>query len=287
MSWWKPRRAHSENERCLAFNNSDHRRCRLQKMNGARVCYAHRNQYRDWFETHECFLDWFSLTKRQQAEQIFQFKNRHIHTNWIVFTKPLEDYTDLFCFLTAQGVIEPETNPTLFISAALRTQLAFAQKKDTHLFQGIQPQPFDYHEQLCRTPTACQYLIQSYLSFARHSLLRGFPTLNIGGQKEIVNLLFTKFNLRPILFSNLFAECIQLEKDILLEVITPLQKFLWYDILAPFLISSWEIYQLSEVTTLMEKTAVFKEDLIAAAWHPRRIHRWFEQGLTPDDLESM
>jgi hypothetical protein len=67
-------------KQCLAFTK-EHRRCRLEQLNGEKTCSIHRNYYTDWFEKHAYilkYIPWEKMTPRIRKELEFQLKFHHV-----------------------------------------------------------------------------------------------------------------------------------------------------------------------------------------------------------------
>lgn len=256
--------AKSENEQCLAFSSKNGpRRCRLEKRPGHKTCNIHRNYYKDWCERNVPADKWNFLTHRQQEEYRFQISRGlvEIPAEQIVLLRPSQlDYYTLFMRYT-------DYSPT--INMRCLTEYTFLRSE---LNQSIE-------EYMLKDVETC------YIIF-KNIILRSIIICQ--ESQSITMQTVEKFLSRPECKQLLFSA----KLSTLFEVF---QQFIY--IYAPEwteLYDSYEIYKKDgliqshlhnafsvHVAAIKKYCAIYKEELIAAAWKPSRIQKWLALGFDP------
>ena len=98
---------------CLGYT-SDHRRCRLKKIN-KKTCKIHRNYYTDWLVKHPLNSFTSYITSRKINELIFQLSHRHVSIDkgYILDNFSLDHMLE-YIFLITYAHIDPLWHLGLF-----------------------------------------------------------------------------------------------------------------------------------------------------------------------------
>lgn len=253
---------------CCAFSKSDKRRCRLERESEKLTCHIHRNYYTNWLEKCKPIFKWESLSSREKDEIIFQISNRYVEIpeeiikslspGHIGFFKILMQYTDhspLLNYFCLNNFIEKIISDVKYYN-----EIEFVIKDPKSAYMTI-------------------YILQkSLVYFSNESIEQYFSLLtNFTDQENFRNILYSSYN------QNIFKA----NRDFF-TMVTPF----FPELFTPGLwdaenghIRKW-IIQFNSVHSkrLLQRISVFKEELLANAWHPSRVNKWLESGKDPEDL---
>jgi len=268
-----PNRAKSEATQCLAFCKKDIRRCRLERIPNKKTCAIHKNYYSTWIDSHYPILAWPTLTQREKEEYIFQVSNRHvvIPEAFIRILTPIE--IQYFQLLVGYTDHSPFLNKPCFIKTIQHYANLYVGKPDMFI-ESLKPY-IKTHKDLLFAFTIL--LEEIFINISRSSQ-HGF---------DLLDWFMLRGFWRPLLYSTAFMEIFSSERS-MFQRLYPDQPELWSESemenpnkpIKKF-ITNFNKYQ---VYLLKKQRSIFKEDLMAAAWHPRRVEKWLELGLDPEDL---
>jgi hypothetical protein len=253
---------------CCAFSKSDKRRCRLKQEPNKKTCHIHRNYYNNWLEKCRPTEKWESHSSREKAEIIFQLSNRYVEIPDEFITMLPRFHTGFFLTFMKYTDHSPLMNYYCLIDLVDHFIVTENYDKD---FGCILKDSNCVHVVL--------YILQKKLIYLYNETT-----------KEYFRVL-TKFtsqeNYRLILYSsysmNVFKQNIDFFRQVtpfFPELFTP---GLWDA--EDGLICKWvREFNEKHAKRVAERSAVFKEELLAKAWHPRRVERWIESGLKLENL---
>jgi hypothetical protein len=281
----KPKKAATSANQCLAFGCKDVRRCRLEREIGSKTCHIHRSYYVDWvkrFPTDVSFLD---LTERKREEYHFQINGGHVVIpEWYV--KAITPFTMSYFTIIMNGThYSPMLNvrtfanyihkiyhnyPTSEVYAKLK---GFMKDAESVLFilDGL------IHEVLTTLPSS--WMIDDSDTLATFSYARLKELTNGSLWRQI---MFATQDIHQCFETNR----ISFEEYLLVkpEYATVYNEFFSEKNIHEFCQS----LQRHHITFIKERCAVYKEELVATAWHPNRLERWLDQGLiTLEGLDEL
>jgi hypothetical protein len=285
------KKAKSEETRCLAFGQTDVRRCRLERISGEKTCHIHRNYYRNWFKTHEPFYHIETLTERELAEYKFQLTNGHL----LLPREHVETlpgiYKEYYIFLLEHTKLSPSVNRSLFRNILNRLFLKGYEEgfMNSTVFRARIDRCFKW---ALRDSLSCIYVFTAILDFVYSFALH----VEIGGSQytyatletflDVVLLQYPEW--RQLTYSNILHDlCADRQAihersgylPIYIEGITQTLK--------PILDTVLTLFQITHQSALIEHMRPHKEELIASACHPRHLQRWLDSGHTLDVLDQM
>jgi hypothetical protein len=264
--------AKDERQQCCAFGSKDRRRCRLTKEDGKKTCSIHRNYYKTWLQRHKVrpLLD--LMNPRDKEEWRFQLSKGYVQlpeqymrdlTSWHL------EWYELFLQTTSHSAL---LNEVCFVEYFIHI-LTFGLQTDTD-FNGIRDTDKLYI--LLTDPDSCFWLFRQYIAQF---------TFYCNGSTDLFIKRFEDSTQSPrwrqVLYSSelieqfyLFEETIRWHLPHCPELFLPGSIECEDNPLRLFIRSfNWRMGQ-----PLRDRCAVYKEELMAAAWHPRRVERWLEAG---------
>jgi hypothetical protein len=268
----RPAVAKSEADQCCAFGSRDRRRCRLAKEDGKKACSIHRNYYPSWLKRHKVRPLVDVMNSRDKTEWIFQLSKGHVQlpeqyikdlTSW-----QLEWY-ELFLKTTSHSAL---LNEVCFIEYFIYT-LTFGLQTDLE-FKGIRDTEKLYI--LLTDPESCLSLFRQYIAQF---------TFYCNGSTDLFIKRFVDATQSPrwrqVLYSSDLLEQFYLFEDTIRwhlphcpELFLPGSMDRDDNPIRMFIRSfNWRMGQ-----PIRDRCATYKEELMAAAWHPRRVERWVEAG---------
>jgi len=285
------KKAKSEETRCLAFGQTDKRRCRLEKEHGEKTCYIHRNYYRNWFKTHEPFYHIETLTERELAEYKFQLTNGHL----LLPREHVESlpgiYKEYYIFLLEHTNLSPSVNRSLFGDILTTVFLRGYEEGFTN------SAPFCASINRCfkwalRDTLSCIYVFRAILDFAYSFAL----LVELGNSQYTYTTLETFLDVvlleypewRQLAFSNILHD-LWADRQAVHEQTEylPMYKECVTQTLKPILDTALTLFQITHQSALVERMRPHKEELIASACHPRHLQHWLDSGYTLDIFDQM
>lgn len=253
--------AKTEKEQCTAFGGArGPRRCRLVARPGHTTCHIHRNYYRGWCESHQPADHWNDLTQRQQAEYSFQVSRGlvEIPAEQIMRLRLSQlDYYTLFMRYT-------DYSPT--INMRCLTEYIFLHADNGG---GIE-------EYMLKDVDTCYIVFKSII--LRSIIMRqDTPAVTMLSAE----VFLSRPECRQLVFSAKLGTLFEFFKDII-QIYAPGRQELYdlYEINKKDGVVQSSLRRAFSVhaATIKKRCAVYKEDLIAAAWAPSRVEKWLERG---------
>lgn len=268
--------ARSSDEQCLAFTK-EHRRCRLQKEEGQRTCPYHKEYFSRWFHTRKGFHRAVS-SKREIEEYRFQICKKHVtvpeshiaslDVNYSEYYRWLLEHTDYSATANRRCLkyCVDTLSWSIFIDASLsRTKRLF--NSLAYLFTDVES------IQIC-FELFWKEMVETFRFYKGDSQ---FFT-------QRFRQVFYSPVWRPILFRKDLWFCIQEiweqnhEREAQQRVnMNPHLQFKGEWSRERFQDMLYEMTMFHQ-TKIKERIQPFKEELMAAAWHPRRVEKWLELG---------
>ena len=251
--------AKTEKEQCTAFGGArGPRRCRLVARPGHTTCHIHRNYYRGWCDRNPPADHWNDLTRRQQAEYSFQVSRGlvEIPADQIALLRLSQvDYYTLFMRYT-------DYSPT--INMRCLTEYIFLRANNG---SGIE----DY---MLKDVDTCYIVFKSII--LRSIIMRqDTPAVTM----LAAEVFLSRPVCRQLVFSAKLSTLFEFFTDII-QIYAPGRQELYdlYEINKRDGIVQRSLRRAFSVhaATIKKRCAVYKEDLIAAAWKPQRIEKWLE-----------
>jgi hypothetical protein len=264
-----------DSEQCLAFSKSDHRRCRLRRLYGQKICTAHKNYYTNWFVLHPPWYRETWLSEREKKESIFQLKNGYVTVPEAHVRGLQGSFTEYYEFLVRYANIPVEWN-----IQCLNTCLALDLEDEQ--------QPVSHLPLFLNTPRDCLFVFQQLLFLWIQRLVTHRQTtgdwLPYVTAFEKLRRLFTACDgWQQMLFSEDMKKVIQTRArilhvtgSILAEVDTLYIRPLQNDFLVMFK---------NEFKPLVRRRlAPFHEELMIVMWSTERVAAMLEAGIEPWDI---
>lgn len=270
------RTAKNEPERCTAFGNRDRRRCRLKKRDGEKTCWIHRNYYADWISLHDPSMfyreSWGNLTDRCQEEFIFQINGGHVQ----VSASHIKDlhaiqvgFYEVYIRYTEHS---PILNKSCFVHALNRLLIPFESVP-----------PISELAVYMKDPACCLFL----LSYLFQKLIRKCPQRASSFFSHLWRYVGED---NPHWKQILFCEKI---KDVVLNFAEDIHAYYNIQLTGNFMQETENTFRMfvhafnrMHALTVKNRCEIYKEELIAAAWHPRRLERWLEMGASLDEISE-
>jgi len=287
----KSQRAKSEETRCLAFGQTDKRRCRLEKEYGEKTCHIHRNYYINWFKTHSPFTRIETLTERELAEYKFQLTNGHL----LLPKEHVESlptlYKEYYIFLLEHTKLSPSVNRSLFGDILNRLFLEGYDEgfMNSTVFRARIDRCFKW---ALRDTLSCIYVFNAIVLFAYSFAIAvelgdsGYTYTTLETFLDVVLLEYPEW--RQLAFSNI-PRSLWVDRQAVHEQTEyhPMYKEGVTQTLKPILNTALTLFQITHESALVERLRPYKEELIAQACHPRHLQRWLDSGYTLDVLDQM
>ena len=267
--------ARTPEEQCLAFAK-DHRRCRLEKEEGQQTCPYHKEYFSRWFDTRKGFHRAVS-SKREIEEYHFQICKKHVTVPESHIASLDVNYSEYYTWLLEHTDYPATVNRRClkYCVDTLSWSIFIAKRLDStkRLFNSLA-----YLFTDVETIQICFELFWEEMvdTFRFYKGSEQFYT-------QRFRQVFYSPVWRPILFQKDLWYCIQIiwEKNLEREAqqLANMNPHLHFK-------EEWSrerfqdlLYEMTvfHQTKIKERIQPFKEELIAAAWHPRRVERWIEK----------
>ena len=268
--------ADTEETRCLAFTK-DHRRCRLQREDESKTCPYHKDYFSRWLETHKGFHSVHS-SKREIEEYKFQITNNHVHIPESYVAELGRYYRGYYLFLLKHtGYFATVNTRVLSYSVKSHSWSIFSSKNHRAAKE--------YYKELLPLFTDPTSIFVCFC-ILWEEMVEMYRFYKDDGQKFMSRFRHVFFSpaWRPILFNRDLWYVIQSiwedvakKEEFQAQHINPTLRFKeewsrerFQDMLYEFTVH--------HQTKLKERIQPFKEELMAAAWHPNRVEKWLEAG---------
>jgi hypothetical protein len=265
--------ATTEKTQCTAFGKRDKRRCRLERRSGFLTCRVHANYYETWYQTHYLF-DRRQMGKREREEVEFQIQRGYvtIPTEWVQrFYTPGEK--EWYPFLLEHTDISPLENIPCF------EHLIYAKFLHRYIGNWIHPSEFNPY---IRNPDCALFVFRMTVNWCSLMSHGGFYSF-----LDLMKVYLSQLDWRPILYS---AACLDTFEDVMvdLQATFPNQNDI-YDLANPInpIAKFLKKFHKRVAKGVYDRCAIYKEELMAAAWAPRRIQRWLDMGYDLDLLDAL
>ncbi len=288
--------AYPKGRLCQAYRQ-DHRRCCKEAALGAgadaNVCKTHQNYYRDWFKNRPPYRGFMRL----KNNRLYQSYKAQLETGRIQITaKELNslgdtdyhiDYYLLLC--TYCPAIDPLWNPHLF-----RTTIRFDfldwirfpthEKKFKETLGLIATRPDTLFTAL---GIVFEMMMELYVEYIVHH------DQDIQSRLEIILEKIFEHPLLPILYRSSYWTTIFETLEEIIEYdragtyYTP-EEISWKEeILTLSILPAYKTWHQTQTAVIKSQLHTYVEDLMAAAWHPKRVERWIEHFGIGDVFERM
>lgn len=253
-------------DQCCAFGK-DHRRCRQWSIPGTNTCFVHKYYYINWFNSHPGFFSLNFISKRQLKEYIFQFRNRYvtlpithvasIPANWYDYYNTIIMHTD-HCPLVNRGCLRSVVN--ILVRGAF-VPIAPGQFDET---------VYDDLRYFLKTPAACEAVFRELIDSGNILLHWGWR--NIPKSADFIYSVYSKF------FALEEWKSIACGMDLFAlyrKTITPLDRMdaFFRSTFHPTMIGVLREFRDVHRSRMVNRAAVFREELKARVFHPDRIQR--------------
>lgn len=263
--------ASTERSQCTAFGKKDKRRCRLQRRPGYWTCEVHKRYYETWYETNRLINRRF-MSKREIKELEFQIKQGYvaIPDAWVW---QLREYSDIewYLFLLEHTQMPADVNIYLFYTVIYE-----------QIFYGYTWPNEKILQSFCREPSSCLFLFGH--------LIRWCERMSHGGAYSFLDLLqsyMSRFSWRALLYSQtLFTEFNTITRTEY-QIFPENSEFWDLDCEENPIRRFFKYLHKKAGASIRERCSVYKEELMAAAWAPKRIQRWLDMGYDLDLLEEL
>lgn len=268
--------AESSDIQCLAFTK-DHRRCRLQRDDGQQTCEYHKEYFLKWLETHKGFHHAIS-SKRQMEEYRFQICNHHVTIPESYIATLTIHYQAYYEFLVKETGCSSLVNHRCFkygidtLSWAIFIETNLARTK--RLFNSLAHFFTDVESILFCFRLFWKEMVETFRFYKADDEMY---------QKRFQQVFYSPV-WRPILFNKELWYTIQtvweenqrreIEQGILMNRALELKEQWSRERFQDMLYTMTAFHQ----KKMKGRIQPFKEELIAAAWHPKRVERWLEMG---------
>lgn len=255
--------ASTEDTQCTAFGKRDKRRCRLSSRPGHLTCEVHTRYYETWHQTHRLF-DLNHIGVRERRELEFQIEGGHVTIphSWIIQLRSVGERA-WYPFLLEHVDFPPMLNVTCF------HELMFHE-----FFYKVIWSEEDFMRRHVRDVDSCT---QALYMILQHAILMSHG--GIYSYFDLVETYLRRLDWWPIVFSTSY---IDLCESLNLEFNQYFSTSYALDDPAHPLLGFLKRFHKRLGNTIRKRCSLYKEELIAAAWAPKRIQRWLDMGY---DLE--
>lgn len=264
----RPRIAETERFQCTAFGKRDKRRCRLERHPGEKTCEVHRRYYETWHDTHRLFdLHYIGIRERRELE--FQIEGGYVSIphSWIVQLRSTGERA-WYPFLLTHVDFPPTLNISCF------HELMFQE-----FFYKVLWSEEDFMRRHVRDVESCNqamYLILQYAMIMCHGGLYSYF--------DLVETYLRRLDWWPIAFSTSYMDLCESLHTQFQQTFSVSYAF---DDPNNQLVGYMKKFHRHLGRALRKRCEVYKEELIAAAWAPKRIQRWLDMGYDLDLLERL
>ena len=268
-------KAASPDVQCLAFTK-DHRRCRLQREEGSKSCPYHKQYFSTWLETHPGFQRGRS-SKRVIEEYEFTISNRNIEIPESYVAEIDIMHSEYFMYLIDQTGYSAAINPRCltYCVSCLAWPMFMADSLETtkQMFNSLAPLFTDVESTMICFIRLWKEIVETF---------RFYQKEDAAYMKRFRQVFYSPV-WRPIAFNRDLWYTIQTiweENQAREERNRPhmshvLQfKEQWSRERFQDMLYEMMAYHQKKIQSRIQP---FKEELIAAVWHPRRIERWIDK----------
>ena len=281
--------AKSPDTQCHAFGKRDVRRCRLECEPGKKTCKVHRNYYLYWFDTHPPFIHGDKpLTNRKYEEYRFQIQQGHVQiTKEYIESLPLNAFP-YYAFILLHTDISPSVSKRMLRS--YMTELlkpAYSDDIDT-LSGSFRSSIQNAFTLLLRDQLSCTYVFEHIIKFIfKYVILEhAFGITNDALDYVLQVLLLESPHWTQLVHSTVLETMYSAECKTFYEGYpdTSSYKQLVRTAIDPVMIPFLKLFHTTHKSRLEDTIRPIKEELIAEACHPKRLHFLLEKGHTVDDI---
>jgi len=283
--------AKSKDTQCLGFGKNDKRRCRLERRPGERTCQIHRNYYDNWIEKHPMF-DFMSTlngpTDRTLEEYRFQIKEGHVPISEEYFASIPPRMYSYYVFLLLNTTLSPLLNQKAmakYIDELLSPVFTNVSLRHKETFKSTIVPALDI---LLQDFPSIVMVYESILSFLfRFVILSSILEIEVGQIEWILEVLLLENNSwKQLLYSTKPLKMYMEKRKLFLHTNNTIQQMQYaiHSLLDPVIIPTLQIFHVVHASKVAGRLQPYKEELIASACHPRRLHRLLELGYTLEDI---
>jgi len=257
-----------ENNQCTAFGKRDKRRCRLERRPGKLTCEVHKRYYETWLDTHRLF-DLYHIGIRERRELEFQIERKYVTIphEWIAQLRTPGERA-WYPFLLKHC----DFSPVLNISC-------FRQTMFQEFFYNVSWPEKDSMQVYVRDVESCNEALSLILQYSMSMSHGGFFSF-----LDLVGFHLRRLDWWPILFSTSYIKICETLNTEMNQIFST--TFTTDDDSHPLLVLFKKFHKrLGE--KLRKRCEVYKEELMMAAWAPKRIQRWLDMGCELDILDSL
>jgi hypothetical protein len=284
--------AYPEGRLCQAYRH-DHRRCCKKADIGTNLCKLHTNYYRDWFKNRPPYRGFM----RQKDNRVYQSYKAQLKTGWIqVFSQELNslgdtdyhiDYYLLLC--TYCPGVDPLWNPHLF-----RTTIRF-DFLDWIRFPRYEKK---FKETLATIATKPEALFQA-LSLVFEMMMESYVYYITQHEEDIQSRIETileklfEFPFVHNLYCSAEWECVFERLEHIIEderkgtYYTPEEVHWLEHILTSSILPAYKTWHQTQTAVIKSNLHTYVADLMAAAWHPKRVELWIDHFGIGDVFDRM
>jgi hypothetical protein len=281
--------AKSKETQCHAFGKTDVRRCRLECEPGKKTCQVHRNYYLYWFDTHPPFIDGDKpLTNRKYEEYRFQIQEGHVQiTKEYLDSLPLNAFP-YYAFILLHTDISPSISKRLLGSYMIEL-LKPAYSDTVETLSGPFKSSIEHAlTLLLRDHKSCIYVFECIVKFVfKYTILEyAFGITNNALDYVLTVLLLNNPLWSQVLHSSLLQTIYAFECKTFKEGYPEdsTYKQLLHTVIDPCMNPFLKLFHTIHKSRLEDTIRPIKEELIAEACHPKRLHFLLEKGHTIDDI---
>jgi len=284
--------AKSKDTQCLGFGKKDIRRCRLERRPGERTCQIHRNYYDNWLEKHPMF-DWTNTvhgpTERQLEEYRFQVKGGHVPISEQYLATIPPRFGAYFVFLLLNTSLSPSLNPkamSKYIDDILSP--VFTNTDLLYNKEALQTTIVPALDILLQDLPSCILVFEGILSFVfRYVIMSTVLETEVRHIEWVVEMVFLENNgWKRLLYCTQPLKLYMEKRKIFLNMNSTIQQMQYaiHTFLDPVIIPTLQLFHVVHASRIAASLQPHKEEIIASACHPRRMHRFLEMGYTLEEV---
>lgn len=259
---------------CLAFTSKGHKRCRLEKEPNQKTCRIHKHYYEDWLTKHPPFYHIDHISRRHLREYVFQLQNRYVQLSETFLTGLAAPYFQYYAFVMRFTDYPILLNDRCFYTLMASIPLSLCISANRNLPEQFMKHLLELAFFLKDAPSCIVVLRYVLYECARyfHQTNLSFDTGTF-----ILTNLFELPGWRYLLYWNGLDETLQ---RIWANLTVPETTFWTMDVFRQHL----QLFYVYHASTIRLTTRVFKQELMAKAFHPERIQRLLDAGYVLDDI---
>lgn len=286
--------------RCYAFTK-EHRRCRLQRVFGTPTCEIHSKYFDNWTSSHPYIINKAEpISKRilNEYESGLRLLDASTLMNYVANIPQLVSYSEFYGFLISVDIVDPLWNAYLFRYTIRISIIAQFHIHNTNsIYYGLTENGFSYKQifyNLMRTTSHLTYGLLYTLQCTLEHMIHELDAIPLTITGELYTAILEKMTddyketIYELLSWDKWSELMY--SDFICHIINfdflnngrreELGRSLFKTIIQPTLNeikSTW-------VATRRSICDTYKEELMMAAWHPKRVEKMLESGT---DFEEM